>query len=225
MESDSDSDGDEDYSRASEALRSPSSASTPQPGDGAGGAGSGAGATGVVMPDKKACDAAFERSDRTAAGVLSLAQIEDAVSNLFPGFKHGSKRQILMRAYRAADAQKDGRIGKPEFQRLLAFFIFFSDCWQSLDAFDKSHGRKLSPADFKEGCSRVLKLSPASADLQPAFESLDTNGNGYVLFDQFCSWAASRHASDSRAAAAGGGGGGAAGSPNAGGGADVVYAG
>jgi hypothetical protein len=92
--------------------------------------------------------------------------------------------------------------------------IFFSDKWEKLQAFDKSHGRRLSSDAFKagalfywklvvpnlfsfpfvfSGCKTVLNVK--SVDFaEREFATLDKNGNGYILFDEFCSWAAIRNA-------------------------------
>lgn len=56
-----------------------------------------------------------------------------------------------MRAYRAADVNKDGRIGSREFALLLKFLIFFKDSWSRFEDIERAHGRRLSADDFRAG--------------------------------------------------------------------------
>jgi hypothetical protein len=51
--------------------------------------------------------------------------------------------------------------------------------------------RRIDPAEFKAGLKYVgMSLSAAEADAE--FKSIDKNGGGIVLFDEFCMWYAEK---------------------------------
>ena len=108
---------------------------------------------------------------------------------LYPHFNH---KPALMRAYKAADKSGDGFIGRREFRLLLHYLGYFNELWEKFEAIDTSHDRRITPEEFANGCGVIgLPLSAEEADEE--FVQLDANGGGFILFDEFCSWAARRH--------------------------------
>ena len=59
----------------------------------------------LVAPTKAEREALFKRMDYNGNGALSLAEIDKAVLELYPGFDN---KPALMRAYKAADVSADG---------------------------------------------------------------------------------------------------------------------
>ena len=55
-------------------------------------------------------DSVFQRWDNNGNGGLSLAEIDKAVVQLYPGYDH---KPALMRAYKAADRNGDGFVRGP----------------------------------------------------------------------------------------------------------------
>jgi Ca2+-binding EF-hand superfamily protein len=138
----------------------------------------------LAMPTKEERDAAFRRMDYNGNGTLSLAEIDKAVVEIWPRFNH---KRALMRAYQAADRNNDGFVERREFRLLLKYILFFNRLWDEFDAIDTNHDHRLDPDEFRKGCGQIgLQLSDPEA--QRAFESMDENRGGYVLFDEFCSW-------------------------------------
>ena len=58
-----------------------------------------------MAPTKAEREALFKRMDYNGNGALSLAEIDKAVLELYPGFDN---KPALMRAYKAADVSADG---------------------------------------------------------------------------------------------------------------------
>ena len=143
----------------------------------------------LPLPGKKERMALFDRFDFNGNGLLSLAEIDKAVVELYPHFDH---KPALMRAYHAADVTGDGWIGRREFRLLLKYLTYFNDLWHKFEEVDVSHDRRISPDEFAHGC-RAIGLELSSTEAYEEFRDLDQNGGGFVLFDEFCSWAARRH--------------------------------
>eukprot|EP01043_Picozoa_sp_COSAG02_P025938 COSAG02_NODE_1478_length_12404_cov_353.335067_7_plen_941_part_00 len=154
------------------------------------GGGSGGGriteSAGLVMPNKEERARIFRRMDYNGNGVLSLAEIDKAVVELWPQLNN---KQVLMRAYQAADVNGDGLIGRREFRLLLQYVLYFHRLWDRFDAIDTDHDHRLTLSEFTNGCSLVgLKMGVAEAGRE--FQAIDENSGGLVLFDEFCVWCA-----------------------------------
>jgi Ca2+-binding EF-hand superfamily protein len=142
----------------------------------------------LALPDSAKRDELFRRVDYNGNGILSLAEIDKAVLELWPQFDH---KRALMRAYKAADRNGDGFIRRREFRLLLKYIIYFNDMWERFDEIDRDHDHRLTLAEFVAGCVTVgIQLTQATAAAE--FSAMDENGGGYVLFDEFCHWCARR---------------------------------
>ena len=145
----------------------------------------------LELPTAEARDALFRRMDGNGNGLLSLAEIDLAVSTLYPDFDH---KPALMRAYKAADESGDGWIGPREFRQLLRYLVYFNQLWDEFEAMDVDHDRRIEVDEFMTGCKAVgLKISPAEAEAQ--FQEMDLDGSGVVLFEEFCTFCAKKHLS------------------------------
>ena len=78
----------------------------------------------LEVPDKKTRTAIFQKMDYNGNGVLSLAEIDNAVIDMYPGFDH---KPVLLRAYKAADVTGDGFIERKEFRKLMVYLVFFNN--------------------------------------------------------------------------------------------------
>jgi len=54
---------------------------------------------------------------------------------------------------------------------------------------DKSGDRRLTLAEFTQALPTLEKWGICIPDTQAAFKEIDTNGGGFVLFDEFVGWA------------------------------------
>ena len=104
----------------------------------------------LLSPER--LDAVFVRWDVNGSAALSLAEIDKAVVELFPNYDH---KPALMRAYKAADADADGRVGRAEFEKLLHYLIYFTDLWQQFDEIDADHDQRLDLGEFARASALV----------------------------------------------------------------------
>lgn len=142
----------------------------------------------LTMPNRAQRDELFKRFDFNGNGMLSLAEIDKAVVELWPQFDH---KPALMRAYKAADRNEDGFIRRREFRLLLKYIIYFDQMWARFDEIDRDHDHRLTPAEFAEGCATMgIRLTRSAAAAE--FALMDENGGGFILFDEFCHWCARR---------------------------------
>jgi Ca2+-binding EF-hand superfamily protein len=141
---------------------------------------------GYALPGREERNALFDRFDANGNGGLSLAEIDKAVVELWPHFDH---KRALMRAYKAADTSGDGLIKRREFRLLLKYIVYFNDLWDTFEALDTNDDHRLTQSEFREGVS-ALKMKLGAEEVAAAFETMDADGGGYVLFDEFCGWCA-----------------------------------
>ena len=80
----------------------------------------------LLLPSKAERDLAFQRMDVNGNGALSLAEIDKAIVEIWPQFNH---KKSIMRAYKAADVDSSGYIGRREFGLLLKYLVYFDQMW------------------------------------------------------------------------------------------------
>ena len=142
----------------------------------------------LAMPTNMEQEAAFDRMDTNGNGLLSLAEIDKAVGEIWPTFNH---KKALMRAYKAADLSGDGFIGRREFPHLLKYLVYFNNLWKQFDIIDSDHNGRLDVKEMHEA-SQMLGLDVSWTTTVEEFGQMDADGGGYVRFDEFCAWCA-RH--------------------------------
>lgn len=136
------------------------------------------------VPGKTTRKEMFERMDVSSTGKLTLEQIQNGIEQSYPQLNH---RAALLRAYKAADVNGDGLIGRREFRLLLEYLVFFSQSWQEFEAFAHGDNYRLSKSEFVACCEKLGLLVAKEAGEE--FHVVDKNGGGYVLFEEFCCWA------------------------------------
>ena len=146
------------------------------------------------VPDKVARKAMFDRMDINGNGQLRLGEIQRAVAEIYPG---ENLSRATLHAYRAADHNGDGLIGRREFRMLLEYLVFYCNAWAQFRAFDADEDRRLTEQEFVSGCQR-LGFQITDAEAIEDFRNIDTNHGGYVLFGEFCCWAGQRHLGETK---------------------------
>ena len=133
---------------------------------------------------------------------LSLAQIDRAMVELYPGYDH---KPVLMRAYSAAGLHVDGFIARCEFGRLLLYVVHFNNAWHQYAELDVDGDRPLDAVEFAKAASAMgVGRGLSVLELQLQFRGLCEESVGAakrrgvpaaefptsVLFSQFCIWCA-----------------------------------
>jgi Ca2+-binding EF-hand superfamily protein len=137
----------------------------------------------LVMPSVSERKALFRRVDPNGNGLMSLAELDKAVIELWPRFNN---KPAIMRAYKAADANGTGFVGKSEFEFFLRYLMHFNNLWAAFADADASGDRRISLAEFLAVRDRLQIGTEVEA--RNAFAAMDANHGGYVLFIEFCDW-------------------------------------
>jgi Ca2+-binding EF-hand superfamily protein len=125
----------------------------------------------------------FDKFDPNGNGILSLAEIEKGLRDVMKIDALFNAKPAIMRAYKFADKNGNGFIGKTEFRLLLEFLDHFFRFWKMFEKMDKDNDRRVTPVEFRAGV-KILGLSEKDADAE--FKKVDRNGGGFILFDEFC---------------------------------------
>ena len=144
----------------------------------------------VVPPSAAERAALFRKFDPSGNGLLSLGEATAAVHQEFPFF---SDQKAIKQAFRAADTSGDGAIGKKEFALFLEYLSFFSKMSQEFHQIDANGDGRLDEEEFA-GAAHMLGDPLEAEEVHREFMKMDDNAGGYVLFDEFCVWAARRNA-------------------------------
>lgn len=136
------------------------------------------------QPTDAQLDAAFRRVDFNGNGMLSLAELDKAVVELWPTFNN---KPVILRAYKAADRNGTGFISRKEFKLCVDYLTLFHNLYTKFQRADTNGDRRLSRAEFKNAVTNFIELRKMD-DPDEIFDRLDSNKGGYILFDEFCAW-------------------------------------
>ncbi|CAG8535404.1 7575_t:CDS:2 [Dentiscutata heterogama] len=139
----------------------------------------------------------FKKFDYNNNGLLSLAEIDKAVIELYPQF--ADEKPVLMRAYKAADVSKDGYVQLTEFGRLIDLLYYYDELYHLFQQLDKNKDKRIGFDEFKKGHELIGITTNNTAELKKSFAEIDTNDGGYILFEEFCIYAAKKKLVESEA--------------------------
>ncbi|RIB22890.1 hypothetical protein C2G38_2172771 [Gigaspora rosea] len=132
----------------------------------------------------------FKKFDYNGNGILSLAEIDKAAIELYPQF--ADEKPVLLRAYKAADASKDGFIQLKEFDRLIDLLYYYDEVYHIFQQLDKNKDKRISFEEFKKGHELVGLQHHSADELKKDFDEIDTNQGGYILFEELCIYVAKK---------------------------------
>ncbi|CAG8472287.1 13142_t:CDS:2 [Ambispora leptoticha] len=138
--------------------------------------------------DKVKVKKVFDTFDYNGNGILSLAEIDRAVIELYPHL--AEDKPAIMRAYKAADTSRDGFIDFKEFGRLIDLLFYYDEIYKLFSKLDRNHDRRVSFEEFQKGHELIGIHTRSKAELKGEFDAIDTNHGGYILFEEFCIYAA-----------------------------------
>ena len=134
----------------------------------------------------------FKQFDPNGNGKLSLAEIDNACQKILELEKFTNNLQpILIRAYNAAKTlekkEKDDEFVEfIEFRMLLVYIYHYFELMVMYDEIDSSNDRRVTLEEFKKAVPQIEKWGLKIKDPEATFKSIDKNGGGVILFDEFC---------------------------------------
>jgi Ca2+-binding EF-hand superfamily protein len=143
-----------------------------------------------IMEDHKELHKLWKCMDYNGNNICSLAEIDKMVVEKYAVLNH---KPALMRAYKRAikeEDKNDGWVHKKAFKSLLGYLFYFNKIYW---IFDEVNGddRRMTFPEFKK-CLTLAGVQMSESDAKKEFSSIDKNGGGMVLFDEFCAWFASK---------------------------------
>jgi len=143
----------------------------------------------AVIADKKKLLDLWHHIDFNGNNIVSLAEIDKLVVERYPILNH---KPALMRAYKLTIKRGDGDdwVEKKEFKSLLANLFYFNKLYW---IFDNSNGddRRMTFAEFKR-CLMICGAKLNDSEVRREFNTVDKNGGGMILFDEFCHYFATK---------------------------------
>eukprot|EP00930_Biecheleria_cincta_P045909 TRINITY_DN3162_c1_g1_i2.p1 TRINITY_DN3162_c1_g1~~TRINITY_DN3162_c1_g1_i2.p1 ORF type:complete len:487 (-),score=99.07 TRINITY_DN3162_c1_g1_i2:79-1539(-) len=148
----------------------------------------------ATLANPRECRKLWTVLDFNGNQIVSLAEIDKLCVEQYPLLNH---KPALMRAYKKAISKSGGGNGddwvqKKEFKKLMAYIFYFNKVFWLFEQGMDSTDRRLNFQDFKK-CLLVIGVKLSDADMRRDFSACDKNGGGWVLFDEFCAFVASKN--------------------------------
>jgi len=139
----------------------------------------------------------FSLFDVNGNGYLSLAEIDKAVRDILVLDDLFDCKPAMMRAFQAAknyDKKSKARLGndfvtKSEFRILLMYLRKYFELFVMFDRIDLDSDRRITLDEFRQAVGQLKTWGVTVTNPASEFKSIDKNGGGFVLFDEFCDWA------------------------------------
>jgi Ca2+-binding EF-hand superfamily protein len=139
-----------------------------------------------IVPSQEECHRIFTKIDYNGNNILSLAELDNAVIQIWP---HFDNKPAIMRAYKAADKNGDGFIKKNEFRFFLKYIRYYNQLWKQFADIDADGDRRLSKKEFVQAAAFD---GMSEADLGAVFDEMDAPGGGEVLVVELCAYMAAK---------------------------------
>jgi Ca2+-binding EF-hand superfamily protein len=147
----------------------------------------------ALVRDPAAIRDLWRACDFNGNGKCSLAEVDKMIVERFPLL---DSKPALMRAFQRTTSRTGGGDGddwveKHEFRALLRNIFYFNKLWHVFSQIDSGHDRRINFGEFRASL-HMLKLHLDDDEAEAEFASMDRNGGGQVLFEEFCLWVAER---------------------------------
>ena len=148
-------------------------------------------------PEAKALrDELWKGIDMNGNGYVSLAEVDKGLRDNLNCFAVFECKPVIIRAFQAAkNAVKTKKshgldyVDRAEFRLLLLYLRQYFEYYQAFCRVDKDDDNRISLDEFKAGKAMIEKWVGPLASAEQAFNEIDKNGGGFILFDEFCAWA------------------------------------
>jgi len=152
--------------------------------------------TGKSKEDRERRKKMFSDFDPNGNGVLSLAEVDKAVRDVLKIDELFDAKPAIMRSFQIAkDSAKSKRkdvgddyIERREFKFFLLSLRQYFEYYVAFMLVDTNADRKISLDEFR-GAKDKIEVWVGKFDVDAAFNEIDTNKGGSILFDEFCKWA------------------------------------
>lgn len=138
--------------------------------------------------------------DMNNNGYLSLAQVDKGLRDIIKLPAVFNLKPVIIRAFNAAkkklkatNPHGDDYVSKAEYKYLVLYLKQYYTYWQLFDAVDTSDDRRINLQEFKAAIPTLAKWGVKIENPQTSFNQIDKNKGGFILFDEFCEWAISKH--------------------------------
>merc|ERR1711879_411996 len=150
---------------------------------------------GKSAEDKKKRKEMFESMDQSCNNSLSLAEIELGLKS-YVGEEVFLMKPAVKMAYKVArehdktDSKfEKGFVDKGEFRILLVSVRRFIELYAAFDTLDSSNDNRIDLDEFKAGVAHMKNWGVEVTDPVAEFKTVDHDGGGKILFNEFCHWA------------------------------------
>jgi len=136
----------------------------------------------------------FEGMDKSDNGQLSLAEIDLGILEYLGSEFHLMKPAIRM-AYKSSkgvdprDNMEDSFVEYPEFRILMVNIRRYIELFAAFEAVDDGDDNRINLKEFESSIGMLKEWGITVDDAEATFNSIDTNGGGQVLFNEFAGWA------------------------------------
>ena len=140
--------------------------------------------------------------DKNSNGMLSLAEVDLGMRDVIKLPALFALKPVLLRAFTAAknkvkSASKknksDDYLSKAEFRILLKYLRNYYELWVAFDRIDTDDDRRVDHSEFLTAKPMLEKWGIDMSDPEKQWREADKDGNGHILFIEFCDWAIKRN--------------------------------
>ena len=158
--------------------------------------------TGRTDSDRRLRKNLFNSFDPNGNGYLSLAEVQKGVRDVLQSDALFDAKPAIMRAFQAAKNAVDtkSRLGadfveRAEFRALLVYLQRYFEMYVMFNRIDTSRDHRINEVEFMAAVFLLADwgLIMEDSPLENEFAAIDTNGGGFILFDEFCDWALAGH--------------------------------
>jgi len=152
--------------------------------------------TGKCKEDKERRKKMFSQFDPNGNGVLSLAEVDKAIRDVLKIDEIFDAKPAIMRSFQIAkNSSKSKRpeigddfIERKEFKFFLLSLRQYFEYYVAFMLVDTNADRKISKDEFCAAKDKI-EVWVGKFDVDAAFNEIDTNKGGSILFEEFCKWA------------------------------------
>jgi hypothetical protein len=142
----------------------------------------------------------FNSFDPNGNGYLSLAEVDLGIKSILRADDLFDAKPVIIRAFNAAKNKSGNQRGSAadyvtfsEFRTLLWYLRQYFEYWIMFNRIDTSDDRRLSFTEFGQALDEIAAWGVHVDDVEAAFNEIDSDGHGMILFDEFSNWAIAKH--------------------------------